>query len=300
MHVTEALSKSDQTAATHEKFLLEDAQRKATKERKAKMENWVPGLFERDPITGDWLYKYLEWVWFLLCSILNLGKCWRMWQLIHHLSLVNSLRPWDPLNDLLQYEHDFIVQTKTRHRTPIVRTTSITNVDDQNTRSLNRQSSIRAVRIKRNMKQMRSVERESGSSTPDVELRNQSESSDSGGEGKGHREKQKPVFWSKILVIWFNALSLVVAGDGASSHKSSSRVSLRDLELSLEPLHRLQTEKCKQDHSNAQPALCHVTTSAGERGSVHFPGLAHRCCIASRPDHLALAFQVAALHCAGD
>lgn len=91
-----------------------------------------------------------------------------------------SLRPWDPLNDLLQYEHEFIAQTKTRHRTPIVRTTSITNVDE-NTRGLKHQSSFRAARIKQrvNMKQMRSMERESGSSTPDVEARN--ESSDSGG-----------------------------------------------------------------------------------------------------------------------
>lgn len=58
--VTDALSKLDQNAATQEKFFLEDAQRKATKERKAKMEEWIPRLFEQDPITGDWVYKYLE------------------------------------------------------------------------------------------------------------------------------------------------------------------------------------------------------------------------------------------------
>ena len=35
------------------------------------------------------------------------------------------------MNDLLQYEHDYKIQTKTRHRTPIVRTMSITNVEDK-------------------------------------------------------------------------------------------------------------------------------------------------------------------------
>ena len=44
--------------------------------------------------------------------------------------LIFSLRPWDGMNDLLQYEHDYMIQTKTRHRTPIVRTMSITNVEE--------------------------------------------------------------------------------------------------------------------------------------------------------------------------
>lgn len=101
-----------------------------------------------------------------------------------------SLRPWDPLNDLLQYEHDYIVQTKTRHRTPIVRTTSITNVDDQSTASGRGQgrggtSLERVRRMKRaSLKHLRSLQgRESGSSTPDHEVRvGDSESTDSGGD----------------------------------------------------------------------------------------------------------------------
>ena len=95
-----------------------------------------------------------------------------------------SLRPWDPMNDLLQYEHNYIAQTKTRHRTPIVRTTSITNVDEL-TRGHKRQSSlerIRAARIKRaSMKHLHKMERESGSSTPDGEVGRVSDTSDSGG-----------------------------------------------------------------------------------------------------------------------
>lgn len=60
MHVSEAVNQCDQNAATQEKYILEEAQRKATKERKAKMEEWVPKLFERDIITGEWVYKYSE------------------------------------------------------------------------------------------------------------------------------------------------------------------------------------------------------------------------------------------------
>ena len=73
------------------------------------------------------------------------------------------------MNDVIQYENDFIVQTKTRHRTPIVRTTSITNVDESN-----RHSSVdraRVARIKRasikHLARAVVVEHESGSSSPD-------------------------------------------------------------------------------------------------------------------------------------
>jgi len=34
------------------------------------------------------------------------------------------------MNDVIQFEQDFIITTKTHHQTPIVHTTSITNVDD--------------------------------------------------------------------------------------------------------------------------------------------------------------------------
>lgn len=59
-HVTRAIINKDQTEATNEKFILEEAQRKAARERKAKCEDWVPALFEQDPITGEWHYKYAE------------------------------------------------------------------------------------------------------------------------------------------------------------------------------------------------------------------------------------------------
>ncbi|XP_029901326.1 oxysterol-binding protein-related protein 8 isoform X4 [Myripristis murdjan] len=89
-HVTRAINNKDQTEATNEKFILEEAQRKSARERKAKCEEWAPALFEQDPVTGEWHYKYAD------------------------------TRPWDPLNDLIQFEKDGWIQTKVRHRTPMV------------------------------------------------------------------------------------------------------------------------------------------------------------------------------------
>lgn len=59
-HVTRAINNKDQTEATNEKFILEEAQRKSARERKAKCEEWIPTLFEQDPITGEWHYRYAE------------------------------------------------------------------------------------------------------------------------------------------------------------------------------------------------------------------------------------------------
>ncbi|XP_061922248.1 oxysterol-binding protein-related protein 8 isoform X3 [Entelurus aequoreus] len=88
--VTRAILNKDQTEATNEKFILEESQRKSARERKAKCEDWIPTLFEQDSITGEWHYKYAD------------------------------TRPWDPLNDLIQFEKEGCIQTKVRHRTPMV------------------------------------------------------------------------------------------------------------------------------------------------------------------------------------
>ncbi|XP_058841623.1 oxysterol-binding protein-related protein 8-like isoform X6 [Acipenser ruthenus] len=89
-HVTQAIHNKDQMEATNEKYILEEAQRKATRERKAKCEEWKCRLFEQDPITGEWQYRYAD------------------------------TRPWDPLNDMVQFEKEGWIQTKVRHRTPMV------------------------------------------------------------------------------------------------------------------------------------------------------------------------------------
>jgi len=58
--VSDSILHSDQTAATHEKCLLEEEQRRLGRERKAKMEEWRPRLFQRNLVTGDWVYKFAE------------------------------------------------------------------------------------------------------------------------------------------------------------------------------------------------------------------------------------------------
>ncbi|XP_077995083.1 oxysterol-binding protein-related protein 8-like isoform X2 [Glandiceps talaboti] len=98
IHVTEAINKGDQVEATKEKTILEEAQRQATRERKAKRQEWAPKLFEQDDITGEWLYRHAD------------------------------TRPWDVHNDIQQYEYSGIFRTKTKHRTPMVRTTSIVSL----------------------------------------------------------------------------------------------------------------------------------------------------------------------------
>ena len=42
---------------------------------------------------------------------------------------VGSDRPWDPVNDVYQYEHAFVVQTQTRHKTPHLRATSLSSLN---------------------------------------------------------------------------------------------------------------------------------------------------------------------------
>ncbi|KAI1887972.1 hypothetical protein AGOR_G00180260 [Albula goreensis] len=103
-HVTRAINNKDQTEATNEKFILEEAQRKSARERKAKCEEWTPGLFEQDPATGEWHYRYAD------------------------------TRPWDPLNDMIQFEKDGWIQTKVRHRTPMVRSGSVISLSNQGSR----------------------------------------------------------------------------------------------------------------------------------------------------------------------
>lgn len=99
-----------------------------------------------------------------------------------------SSRPWDPINDVLQYEYDYVVQTKTRRKVPLVRATSILSVNSgpDSARKHRRQPSserARAARIKRTVvNHLRSVDHESGSSTPDLEHRPDSDSSESEGE----------------------------------------------------------------------------------------------------------------------
>ncbi|KAF5277556.1 hypothetical protein FQR65_LT15957 [Abscondita terminalis] len=84
-HVSAAILCDNMTTATDEKTSLEEAQRALSKERKAKCEEWIPKHFLQDLKSGQWVYKH------------------------------SDLRPWDPRNDLYQYEHDYVIKTKTKH-----------------------------------------------------------------------------------------------------------------------------------------------------------------------------------------
>ncbi|XP_043254038.1 oxysterol-binding protein-related protein 8 isoform X2 [Colletes gigas] len=99
--VTQGINQDDQVAATVAKTQLEEAQRERAKERKLKGQEWIPKYFVQDIITGNWVYRHAD------------------------------VRPWDPRNDVVQYEQDYIVRTKTRHKTPIMRAGSIVSADPQ-------------------------------------------------------------------------------------------------------------------------------------------------------------------------
>ncbi|EFN83933.1 Oxysterol-binding protein-related protein 8 [Harpegnathos saltator] len=99
--VTVAIDNDDQYAATQAKTQLEEAQRERAKERKILGQEWVPKYFVQDIITGNWVYRHAD------------------------------VRPWDPRNDVVQYEENYIVRTKTRHKTPIMRTGSIVSTEPQ-------------------------------------------------------------------------------------------------------------------------------------------------------------------------
>ncbi|KAL1492770.1 hypothetical protein ABEB36_010969 [Hypothenemus hampei] len=100
-HVSAAIRRDDMNAATEEKTLLEEAQRARSKERKAKCEEWLPVHFQQDLKSGQWVYKH------------------------------SDLRPWDPRNDLYQYENEYKILTRTKHPTPMIRTASIISVETQ-------------------------------------------------------------------------------------------------------------------------------------------------------------------------
>ncbi|XP_061139100.1 oxysterol-binding protein-related protein 5 isoform X3 [Syngnathus typhle] len=78
-HVTRAITERDQVQATQEKFVLEEAQRKESRERGDKP--WTPRLFCQDPVTSEWTYKHVE------------------------------AEPWEAERCLVQFERDGVIQT---------------------------------------------------------------------------------------------------------------------------------------------------------------------------------------------
>ena len=98
--VSDAIKAEDQTAATEEKSALEEAQRARAREHKANGTEHESKYFEKAPGESQYYYRHAD------------------------------LRPWDPMNDLYQYERDYKICTKTKHKTPLIRTQSIVSVSD--------------------------------------------------------------------------------------------------------------------------------------------------------------------------
>ncbi|CAF1064948.1 unnamed protein product, partial [Brachionus calyciflorus] len=84
LKVSEAIKISDQNLATEEKCKIETKQREEEFERRAKFIEFKSKFFTYDSINKEWLYNY------------------------------SDLRPWDPQNDLYQYESNFKILTKTK------------------------------------------------------------------------------------------------------------------------------------------------------------------------------------------
>ncbi|EDS28222.1 oxysterol binding protein [Culex quinquefasciatus] len=136
-HVAAAIRRDDQVGATEEKTALEEAQRISAKERKATCTEWIPGLFQQDLVTGQYHYKYAD------------------------------LRPWDPRNDLRQYESNYRIQTKTRHQAPMVRTASVVSSDPLSILQVESRGSLRKTRaLTAGVLKSRKIS--SNTSTPDL------------------------------------------------------------------------------------------------------------------------------------
>nr|CAD7200246.1 unnamed protein product [Timema douglasi] len=186
-HVSAAILGDDQIMATEEKTVLEEAQRAAVKERKLKCLEWIPKHFEQ---VTHWLI--------LLCGVgqisLVMSSCHQSRNYssciitdcttFHPLQDLISgqwvykhadLRPWDPRNDVCQYEFNYVIQTKTRHQTPMIRTSSIVSVDppDQS----NTRSSISLIKSSK-LQLTGKGPRDSESSSPEVEFHSDSSQSE--------------------------------------------------------------------------------------------------------------------------
>ncbi|KRZ77341.1 Oxysterol-binding protein-related protein 8 [Trichinella papuae] len=97
--VTEAIKACDQELATVEKTKVEELQRQKAKDLADKGKVHQTRLFDLDANSNMWIYRHADY------------------------------RPWDIQNDLLQYECDFIIQTKALHKTPIVKSNSVRSLN---------------------------------------------------------------------------------------------------------------------------------------------------------------------------
>jgi len=146
-HVSAAIATEDQVGATDEKTKLEEAQRAAVRERDATDTVYATKLFEPEP--GVYL-----------------GQDLSVPKMVYKHA---DVRPWDPRNDLLQYEKNFIACTRTRHKTPMIRTQSIVSVMEAGKGASERVSSISRRRKTRELEVSQHRSQDSDTSTPGVQ-----------------------------------------------------------------------------------------------------------------------------------
>jgi len=92
-----------------------------------------------------------------------------------------SMRPWDITNDKLQYESDFKVTTWTKHKTPVVRTLSITSLEqgkqEKTSKTIVSRHGVRPIQ-RPSVKQLKVFGEESGSSCAELDQKQDSDSSE--------------------------------------------------------------------------------------------------------------------------
>ncbi|PIO36451.1 hypothetical protein AB205_0122990 [Aquarana catesbeiana] len=111
MESESAIHDGNQNQATDEKYIIEDAQRKSAKERKDKDEEWMPQLFIYDDFQKEWRYKHEDPRGYPSSrrpDLCNICPC------------SCSMRPWNPLTDIAQYEKDGMLQTVKRNLTSML------------------------------------------------------------------------------------------------------------------------------------------------------------------------------------
>ena len=217
INVSKAIHAGDQVAATEEKTILEDAQRKATSERRITGEDWLPHHFVQDIMSGEWIYKHLD------------------------------NRPWDPRTDVVQFERDFIIQTKTRHKTPVVavRTNSVVSIETSVKRSKMGTTNETGKRSSAHSghQRMKSIaSKGSVESSPETNRKkyNRDTTEESG------RKASLPLESSEDGVT----ASASVEGSAGKSCKSSAIVLLRDIRGSLKELSRESNKTSEQLQSS--------------------------------------------------
>lgn len=111
----------DQIQATQEKFVLEEAQRRESRERGDKP--WTSRLFHQDPVTSEWTYKHKEYkhihTYTLSITRIELLSKEREETALTASCIVlcGSIQPWDPERCLVQFEKDGVIQTHEKTRT---------------------------------------------------------------------------------------------------------------------------------------------------------------------------------------